>query len=192
MKLSVVIPTIDGRQESLKRTLASYRKTLRDVEYELVVVENYPSWPAACNHGYRQTVGDVIHFGSDDLAPIAGWHVPALEWLAQHNELPAARVMNGRANGVFDNIADGADGALVHFTRVPIMRREQYNLIGPWPEIPYYADIWLSEKARALGINTRILYGYAFVHHRSEIGRIDTDANLEKSLKMLERLRKRM
>ena len=72
------------------------------------------------------------------------------------------------------------------------MRRDQYERIGPWPEIPYYADLWVSEKGRTIGIETRMIHSYAFVHHWSQIGRIDTVRNLDESGRELKALREQM
>lgn len=171
MKLSVVIPTLTGREEVLARTIGAYRRTAPKAEQ--LVVYNKASWPEACNEGYRQSTGDVILFGADDLEPLDGWTDEVLPALAEHDELPAARVLNHSADGPMDNINDGPDKALVHFTRVPILSRSQYERIGPWPEYNYVADVWLSIKARTLGIPTRIYYSFAFVHHWSQIGRVD-------------------
>jgi glycosyltransferase involved in cell wall biosynthesis len=176
--LAVVIPTISGRETWLAQTLAAYEQTL-DQPYELVVVENESSWPRACNIGYERTNADIVLFGADDLEPLPGWWQTAKAALCARDELPAARVM--RPDGVFDNAADGLNKALVWFTRVPIMRRDQYERIGPWPEITYFADIWVSEKAVRLGIRTRILYDYAFLHHWSHVGRVDSPENLNRA-----------
>jgi glycosyltransferase involved in cell wall biosynthesis len=167
--ISIIVPTISGREESLARTIAAYEDTLRDVAHELIVIEDNPTWPGACNEGAKQAQGDILHFTADDLEPLPGWYRDVLSWMNGHDELPAAKVLN--VDGTFDNHADGADGSIVWFTRVPIMRKDQYERIGHWPEMYHYADVWLSEKARALGIETRIFYSYAFVHHWSQIGR---------------------
>lgn len=190
MNLSVVIPTITGREESLLRVLAAYRATAPEAEQ--VVVYNQPSWGHACNHGYKEASGDIIHFGADDLEPLPGWTDDVLPALAERDELPAARVLNHSADGPMDNIADGPDRALVHFTRVPILTRDQYERIGPWPEYNYVADVWLSVKARTLGIPTRIYYSYAFVHHWSQIGRTDSPAELAYARQVLEGLEAEM
>ena len=59
-----------------------------------------------------------------------------------------------------------------------MMSRDQYDLVGPWPRIAYYADVWLSEVARMHGIETRMVYSYQFVHHWSQVGRLDDDKTL--------------
>lgn len=190
--ISVIIPTIPGREETLDRCWHAYVDTMGGLDYELCVVEGFPNWPSACNAGYRDAKGDILHFTADDLEPLPGWWVAPLELLATADELPAARVLNHTADGPMDNAGDGPDGAFTHFTRVPIMRRDQYDRIGAWPEIDYCADVWLSEKARTIGIQTRLLYSYALVHHWSQIGRIDTPERLAAAGQALEQLRAEM
>lgn len=189
--ISIVIPTISGREESLQRAIDSYVANTK-VKYEIIVIQNAPTWPSACNKGYREAKGNVIHFSADDLEALPGWHKDVLKALRERDELPAPRVMDYAADGKFMNESDGADGELTHFTRIPIMTRKQYETIGPWPEIVYYADIWLSEKARTLGIRTRMLYSYAFVHHWSQIGRVDSKKNLDEAGWQLNALREQM
>lgn len=189
-EITVVIPTISGREESLARAVSSYEDM--GVDCEIIVVKDEPTWPTACNVGYAKSTGDVIHFSADDLEAIPGWWERPYEWLQKYNELPAPRVYNFSADGDFDNASDGEDEQLTHFTRIPIMTRAQYETIGPWPEINYYADIWLSEKARTLGIRTRMIYGYDFVHHWSQIGRMETKERFDEAGWALNRLREAM
>ncbi len=181
--LSIIIPTIRGREESLDRTRDAYDRTAPDAEQ--IIVYNQPSWGHACNFGYKKATGDVIHFGADDLEPLPGWTDDVLQALDDHDELPAPRVLNHSAEGVHDNRHDGPDRALTKFTRVPILTRDQYERIGPWPEYNYVADVWLSGRARAIGIQTRLYYSYAFVHHWSQIGRTDSPAELAHATRIL-------
>lgn len=190
--LSVILPTIAGREESLARAIASYEDTLAGVPHEICIMQDYPSWPAACNAGYEEAKGDVLHFTADDLEALPGWHIPALLHLSVHDELPAPRVYNYRPDGEFSNAEDGPDGARTHFTRIPIMTRDQYERIGPWPLLNYYADLWVSEKARTLGIETRMIYGYDFVHHWSQIGRVDSKRVLDEAGRALKQIREEM
>lgn len=187
--LSVVIPTIDGREGSLARAQAAYLRT-GPAEMEIIVVRNLANWPAACNAGYRRAVGDRLHFSADDLEPLEGWWQQALPWLDEHDELPAPKVFNHSADGEWDNAVDGPDGGVPHFTRIPLMTRDQYERIGPWPEIPYASDVWLSERGRTLGIETRMFHSYAFVHYWSQVGRIDSQENLALSDHVLNEARR--
>lgn len=175
--LSVILPTIAGREQTYRKIRDQYRRSLKGTDFEIITVRDFPSWPAACNEGYRRAKGDVVFFTADDLSPVAGWHTAALQHLAQHDELPAALVWNHTLDGDPDNVHDGKNGDLTYFTRVPIMRRDQYERIGPWPEdLHYYADVWVSERAREqLGILTRLVEGYRFVHHWSTINRVTSD-----------------
>jgi hypothetical protein len=186
--LSVVIPTIKGREESFTRCLNAYSKT-GPADMEIVVIHDAPNWPAACNAGFRKAKGDRLHFTADDLEPLEGWWREALPYLDFYDELPAPKVFNHSADGVWDNRVDGPDRGIPHFTRIPLMTRAQYERIGPWPEIPYASDVWLSERARTLGIETRMFHSYAFVHHWSQVGRIDGQENLALSDRVLSHLR---
>lgn len=188
-KLSVIIPTLTGREESLGRIERAYLAT-GPWSMEIVVVKDKASWPTACNAGYLKARGDVLHFGADDLEPLPGWHEEVLPWLEENDELPAAKVLNHSADGEWDNRGDGADRELTHFTRVPILTREQYVRIGRWPEYNYVADVWLSEKGRSLGIQTRIFHSYAFVHHWAQEGRQDGPEVLAEAARVLDELRR--
>ena len=172
--------------------LRSYEDTLEGVEHEVIVVKDRPTWPQACNDGYAQAQGDILHFGADDLAAVPGWHELALRHLEEQDELPAPRVWNHVQEGAHINTEDGNHYDITWFTRVPILRRDQYERIGTWPPLIYLADIWLSEKARAIGIETRMIFGYDFVHHWCPVGRVDSPANLRKSWDDLFALRKEM
>ena len=186
--LSVVVPTITGREDSLARAVRSYEDTLAGVNHEIIIVKDESSWPRACNVGYKRATGDVIHWTADDLEALPGWYdqIPAA---LEHDELPAPAVFDYRPDGKFANAEDGPDGATTWFTRIPICRRDQAERIGVWPELTYYADVWFSEKARTLGIETRLLYSYRFVHHWSGVGRVDSTENLEQAWQQLVVLR---
>lgn len=186
--LSIILPTIEGREESLERCWFAYSATAPE-EIEIIVVWDKANWPTACNEGFRRAEGDYLHFTADDLEPLAGWWQEALAWLDSYDELPAPKVMNYSADGVWDNAVDGPDKGVPHFTRIPIMTCSQYERIGPWPEIDYGADVWLSEKGRTLGIETRMIHSYAFVHHWEQAGRIDTPERLAESARQLQELR---
>lgn len=190
--MSVIIPTLSGREESLKRTISAYEETTEGIDWELIVIRDKPTWPTACNEGYAKATGDILHFSADDLEPLPGCWDEALPWLEENDELPAPKVLNHSADGVFDNIEDGEDRALTWFTRIPLLRRDQYERIGTWPEYNYVADIWLSEKARTLGIETRIFYSYAFVHHWHQVGRKEDPQTMNLAWRMLGELRREM
>jgi len=192
--LSVIIPTISGREETLHRCMASYEETLAGTPYEIILIKDWPTWPAACNEGYRRSKGGVVHFTADDLEALPGWHIPALLHLSVHNELPAPFVYDYQSppEGRWANEEDGPPGSIPKFTRIPILTRTQYEKIGFWPSIVYYADYWVSEKGRTVGIETRMIEGYSFVHHWSQIGRVDSKENMDTAGAEFNRLVKEM
>jgi hypothetical protein len=162
--LSIIVPTISGREDSLARCLNAYKRgSPHDAEY--IVVKDRANWPTACNEGFRQAKGNLLHFTSDDLEPFEEWWTEVLFHISEHDEFPAPKVFNHSADGEWD------------------------NAIGPWPEIDYGADVWLSERGRTLGIETRMFHSYAFVHHWNQVGRIDTPERLAESDRQLHALR---
>jgi hypothetical protein len=182
VKVGVVIPTIEGRERWLHQTLNAYHDTLAGQDYVLALYYGRRFWPVACNEGTADLMSccDVIHYGADDLVPRHGWLKAALPVL-EAGELPAPRVWDffwneGEAHS---QQIDGPVGAECRFTRVPILTAEMAATIGPWPEIAYFADCWLSDAARARGgWTTRVTGGYDFVHHWANVGRLDGDPEL--------------
>jgi len=195
-ELAVVLPTITGREESLQRSIDSYEQTLEGDDYDIIVIQDAPTWPEACNAGYYKSDSPYILFGADDLDAEPGWYWFGREALIQRPmELPAPRVYDNHGpdgSRWFMNEKDSGDLELTHFTRVPLMTKHQWEMVGPWPPLIYYADMWLSEKARTLGIRTRMVYGFDFFHRWSQIGRVDSKENMDASGWHLNRLREEM
>ena len=80
-------------------------------------------------------------------------------------ERPGAQLVEGAARGRAEPLGDpftlvGVDQHAGHEREA--YRRDQYERIGAWPELNYVADVWLSEKARSLGIPTRKVDAYTF------------------------------
>jgi len=174
MRISVIIPTIDGREESFARMVQAYRERTPGHEIEIIAPRNYPNWPAGCNVGQEQATGEVFAFGSDDLEPLDGWADAMLRAFAA-GEIPAPQVWDFVKSDrpPVNQAADGPPGSVPLFTRVVALTRQMAERIGPWPEIDYYADNWVSDKGRSLGYETRVTEGYAFVHHWHQHGRLD-------------------
>src|SRR5438445_12859155 len=78
--VSVVVPTVDGREEHLDRLVRTYAATAEGCyELDLVVKRNYPT----CGHGWQAGLEDIrgeyVHFTCDDIEPHPGWALPAME-----------------------------------------------------------------------------------------------------------------
>jgi hypothetical protein len=174
MKLiSVIVPTIAGREQSLERVMQAYRDRTPGFRLQVINPKDYPNWPAACNVGQQTARGSYFAFGSDDLEPLDGW-ADAMVRCLDASELPAPQLWDFRPGGTpVNEFADGGPGSIPAFTRVVALTRAMAQAIGPWPEIAYYADNWVSDKARILGWETRVTAGYGFVHHWHQHGRLD-------------------
>ena len=172
-RISVIMPTITGREESRERMAQAYRDRSDGYLIEVISPKDYPNWPASCNVGQKRAHGSIFAFGSDDLEPLAGWADAMVECL-ERGELPAPQVWNWHLKGLPADLAvDGPPGSIPAFTRVVALTRDMAKAIGPWPEIDYYADNWVSDKARTLGWETRVTAGYNFIHHWHQHGRLD-------------------
>lgn len=173
MNISIILPTISGREESREKMAQAYRDRTPGHVIEVISPKDYPCWPAACNVGQGLAKYDILHFGADDLEPLDGWAEPMLAALAA-SEIPAPQLWDFVPGGTpVNEAADGGPGAIPTFTRVPALTREMAERIDRWPEIPYYADNWVSDKGRLVGYETRVMGGYGFVHHWHPVGRLD-------------------
>jgi hypothetical protein len=174
MKISVVIPTITGREYSYAAMVAAYVERTPGHDLEIVTVKDRPSWPVGCNAGQLLASGEVLHFGADDLEPLEGWAGAMLSAL-EAGEIPAPQIWDYAREGLPVNQAqDGPPGALTPFSRVPSLTRAMAAAIGEWPDMHYYSDNWVSAKGRLCGFETRVTEGYAFIHHWHPVGRLDT------------------
>ena len=183
MRISVIMPTITGREDSRERMVQAYRDRTPGHELQIINPKDYPSWPAGCNAGQLEATGDIWHFGSDDLEPMDGWAEPMIACLAA-NEVPAPQVWDfaWTDSPPVNERADGPPGTITTFTRVPAFSRAMAEAIGPWPIMDYYSDNWCSDKARSLGWETRVTAGYRFVHHWSQVGRLDAGDWVSRSI----------
>jgi hypothetical protein len=87
--ISVIVPTVAGREAIFERTIAAYRDTLAGIDYELIAPRNYDAIGKAWQAGLDQAHGDLIQFGLDNAIPQAGWYDAARSTLAK-NVIPAA------------------------------------------------------------------------------------------------------
>lgn len=176
MKLCVVIPTIRGREDHFARCEKAYRDTTPEPVLFLVV-RDARNWPAACNTGTAWALShddvDTVHYTADDLEPQPGWYEAAADAL-ETGVCPAPFDFDGSLRSPQERPYQ-----LVSFSRVPTLRREWAEQVGPWPEIDYYADCWLGDKLMTMQVPSRIIGGYRFTHHWAQVGRLDSPDRLE-------------
>lgn len=169
--ISIVVPTIRGREEHLERCLAAYEANTSE-KFELIIEHDHPACGPGWNAGAERATGDIIHFTADDLEPHEGWDVAALEALAR-GALPAPRLVN--QHGLLDSCGlhgvEMEDWAPVPMSVVPFMTRDQWQAIGPVLPIHYFTDNWISWRAARAGWPTVVRRGFAFTHWWAEVGR---------------------
>lgn len=171
--ISIIVPTIKGREQWLQRCLDSYRRTSPSSS-EVIVVHDRPTCGIAWNDGIYLASGKYIHFSADDLEAHEGWWREGV--LAADNGLLAApRILNPdgtlQSCGVIDR--ECPQGIAVGFTRIPFLSEEQAEKITPIIETHYSTDVWVSEIGRLHGYQTVMARGYLFTHHFAQEGRVD-------------------
>lgn len=174
--ISIVIPTVSGREYSLDRTIKGYENTFDD--FEILV---YPNDGKTCGEawirGAEEASGDYLHFTADDLVPHPGWAEAAMD-ACDAGKVPAATVYGipgGFVNCttyLLPNLPD------VPNVLVPFLSREQFELGGWLLPIHYGTDDWVTYLARMRGFPVERLDAFAFDHfaapeHRQESRPID-------------------
>lgn len=175
--IAVIVPTIKGREESLKRTLASYRY------YTVCVVEDSPCAGTGWKRGVEEFVRvhgqpRFVHLTNDDCelegtlegaveAAKAG-HIACPVVLNPDGSLQSAGGQLGAPADLLDEI--GPDWGEVGFTTVPFLSWEQWEQIGML-DVHYCSDAWVSHRGRQLGYETVLRHDYRIVHHTEQVGR---------------------
>ncbi len=187
--ISIIIPTIKGRERWLKKCLASYLDS--SPECEVIIVRDRPTCGIAWNDGYRQATGEYLHFSADDLEAHEGWWQGAII-AAENNLIPAPRILNpdGTLQGCADMLEEYEQGSVVSFTRIPFLSRKQARLIAPIITTHYSTDLWVSEVGRMHGYQTVMVNEYLFTHHLAQEGRLD-ERVVDDAIEVLRQLRTR-
>jgi len=171
--VSVIVPTIEGREDHLERCVTAYT-ALAPGNYalDLIIEHGHPAVGIAWQAGAGKAAGEYLHLTNDDIEPRPGWHAPAIE-AVQRGHLPAPQVF--APDGFPQSLPRwgmlGEDWAPVAYTTLPFCSREQWAAIGPVPDLHYYADDWISYRGRRAGVGAVLRSGYAFTHHWAQHGR---------------------
>lgn len=179
MMISVVIPTIDGREALCERTLAGFRATAGDHDLQIILAKNRPTIGKAWNDGADAADGDYLMLAADDIIPHPGWAdaaIEAVEW----GYYPAPRIDTADggvlATGSMGGgwlVTDAGDYAPVASSQFPFMDRDAWEDIGPALEIHYFADDHLAARARAASYVVCYREGYRLTHLEGTVGRAE-------------------
>lgn len=180
--ISVVIPTVAGREEHLERCLTAYAENTVGEGVELLVQRDHATCGLAWNAGVAEARGEFLHLTADDLEPRPGWNVPAQETV-ERGKLPAPVVLRRRLiEGYPVDVPETSGG---HWGRsladreitlgtcvVPFcLLRDWRANVGPSLETHYFTDNWFTDQCRRAGLEFVVRQGYAFVHHWATAGR---------------------
>jgi hypothetical protein len=171
--LTLMIPTIDGREASLERTLASYRAHAGH-PYGLVVRLGFPSTGAAWAATLPALQTDLAHLGTDDVTAEVEWSQQVVnEW--QWNAGLAVPLVMGMPGGEIES--HGVHGRMhlertqVYWCGVPVVPRCCYNdIAGALLEaaldgdIHYFSDNLISDVLRMNGHQQIALPAYRLGH----------------------------
>lgn len=167
--ISVVIPTVKGREECLERCIAGYKATT-PIPFEIITIRDKDACGIAWGIGAKEAKGDYIHFTADDLVPHAGWAEAAIECV-DRGVLPAANVLNPEVTLTCNTPLEPKYRDVPNVL-VPFFNRELWDL-GRWiVPIHYGSDDWITYLARVRGIEVEFAPGYLFGHSADENGRL--------------------
>lgn len=171
--ISIVIPTIQGREHHLERCIDAYERFTD--EYELIIVPNERCCGLAWEKGGAQAEGDYIHLSADDLEPHEGWSEPAILCVEQ-DKLPCPRIL--RPDGSLESCGEWGtempEGTETTIARVPFLSREMWDDGGWIFRGHYYTDNAIYERGRQIGYPTVVCRDYLFTHYYASEGRLET------------------
>ena len=175
MSIDVVIPTVAGREASLRRLLAS----LPEAVTPIVVDES-----KTCGWGWKQGMqasrADYILLACDDQEFLGGRWMEVCTQTADAGKLACPRVWMG--DGTIESQGGDMDAfrhvihrpqrdmTPVDYTTIPFMSAEQAEAIGML-DVHYASDVWVSYRGRQLGYETVLRHGYDVRHWHEQPGR---------------------
>lgn len=169
--VTVPLPTIDGREHFLDKAVASYKRTVPNLE--IILVRNAPNCGVVWQYGAETGKGDYILMGADDVEMHDGSPQAAIQMIDQ-GALPAPLIYHtdGRVQacgGSWEQMEP--DHAYTEFTRGPVVSRAQWNVIGPMIPTHYYTDNWITYRGLLHDIPTVVCHAFAYTHHMADEGR---------------------
>jgi hypothetical protein len=174
--ISVVLPTIRGREDLFDRTVAAFELTT-DEELQFVVVRDRPTCGDAWNEGATLASGEHLMLATDDMEPHDGWAEAAIH-AAENGVYPAPWIKRldgtteccGTLGGGLLLTADARDGLPVCNSPIPFMLRNHWRQLGPTIPAHCYSDDYLGYRARLAGLKVEVRREYLFTHLDGQVG----------------------
>lgn len=178
--ISIVIPTVAGREKLLEGTLDAFRAVAEHdaQEVEFVIVRNRQTCGEGWNEGAEQADGQYLLLGGDDLVPWPG-ALEAAVFAAEDQVYPAPWIVRPDGSteccgtlgqGLY--LEPGRDGIPCYNGAIPFMLRNMWDVIGPSLPIHYHADDYLAYRARfRAGLSVETCQAYKFTHLDGRVGK---------------------
>ena len=171
-EVTIIIPTVTGREDHLDRCLTAYMERTSHRK-QILIIKDMPTVGQAWLKGMESAEGDYIHMTADDLEPHEGWDEAAVEGLSR-GWYPAPRIL--KPDGSLDTCGhmpfETNEGYVAEFSEIPFLTRAQYDRWGPMIPLHYYTDNWLSHRAKEIdGVQSRVCREYCFTHHWAQWAR---------------------
>jgi hypothetical protein len=176
VSISVVIPTITGREGLLEQTIAAFEDTT-DADLEFIIPTGHPTCGEAWNAGAAEATGACLMLAADDMVPHEGWSTAAISAM-NRGVYPAPWIVNldgsteccgTLGSGTLLN-ANARDGLPCNNSPVPFMRRDMWPEIGPSITAHCYSDDYLAYRARLAGLSVEVRRAYKFTHLDGQVG----------------------
>jgi hypothetical protein len=159
--ISIIVPTITGREEWLVKCLKGYKLTAPDAE--VIVVKDAPSCAEGWEDGAEQASGKYLHFTADDIIPAYDWWQAPIEMLDK-GIVPVANVYeDGRRF-----LCETPMGLKV---MIPFLTRAMLKIGGWFLPIHDGSDDWITYRAWRLGLPIQFCPSYVIHHYIAPEGR---------------------
>ncbi len=173
MKVSIILPTVQGREQVFDKVLAAYGD-IRPTgwEFDIIVPENHPTVGEAWNDGVEDALdADYVFFAIDDLEPQPGWcQIAARTVDAGYIPVPRQEFADGRLEscgsmGFGMLLPEAPDRTPCRNTGVFFINPAWYEEVGEFLPIHYSCDDDWSWRAALSGHVLLYRAGMRFTHH---------------------------
>lgn len=141
--ISIVIPTVKGREDWLRKSIRTYTRETPDAE--IIVITDYPSCGEAWIEGAAKSTREYVHFTADDIVPAENWWVDATRMLSR-GIVPVCNVYSWQNRPEWSEAPMGEMGSY-HNVMVPFLSRTMLNLKNWMLPIHYGSDMWATYMA---------------------------------------------
>lgn len=167
MRIVIALPTIEERGDAWKDVAQAW---IQNTPQPVATEPSWrkPTWAAGLNEVWENHPdAELFICGSDDMTPEKGWFEAVLPWLGKG--IIAPQVHDPRFSRWDASTADGTETRMSSF---PIIAGEFLSSVFPLPpELHYYSDDLISDKARKAGIPTIAVPSCVIHHSFDERGR---------------------